>query len=56
LAGCLLITNEAAWHIIRNGLMGVARGMYGVSAKMLDYRLRVSGAHTIHSRARQKRS
>jgi Zn-dependent peptidase ImmA (M78 family) len=44
LAGCLLITNEAAWHIVRSGLTDVARGMYGVSKKMLDYRLRVSGA------------
>lgn len=44
LAGCLLITNEAAWHIVRNGLTGVAQGMYGVSKQMLDYRLRVSGA------------
>ena len=44
LAGVLLITNEAAWHIIRAGLRGVARRMYGVSQQMLDYRLRVSGA------------
>lgn len=44
LAGALLISNEAAWHIVRSGLTGVARGMYGVSQKMLDYRLRVSGA------------
>lgn len=44
LAGCLLITNEAAWHIIRSGLTDAARGMYGVSQKMLDYRLGVSGA------------
>lgn len=44
LAGALLITNEAAWHIIRAGLRGAARRIYGVSQQMLDYRLRVSGA------------
>jgi Zn-dependent peptidase ImmA (M78 family) len=55
LSGCLLITNEAAWHIIRNGLISQARGMYGVSEAMLSYRLRVSGAQTIYNRARGKR-
>jgi hypothetical protein len=44
LAGALLITNEAAWHIVRTGLLRVARRIYGVSQQMLDYRLRVSGA------------
>ena len=44
LAGALLITNEAAWHIVRAGLRSAARKIYGVSQQMLDYRLRVSGA------------
>lgn len=44
LAGALLISNEAAWHIVRSALIDAAQGMYGVSKKMLDYRLRVSGA------------
>jgi IrrE N-terminal-like domain len=44
LGGALLITNEAAWHIVRAQLRGVARQMYGVSQPMLDYRLRISGA------------
>lgn len=44
LAGALLITNEAAWHIVQSELTTIAQGMYGVSGKMLDYRLRVSGA------------
>jgi len=44
LSGSLLISNEAAWHIVRSDLIGVARRMYGVSKTMLDYRLRVSGA------------
>lgn len=44
LAGSLLITNEAAWHIVRTGLKSAARRIYGVSQQMLDYRLRVSGA------------
>ena len=50
LAGALLIPNEAAIHIIRQGLLSTAQSIYGVSQQMLGYRLRVSGAHTIHSR------
>lgn len=50
LAGTLLIPNEAAIHIVRQGLVPVAQGIYGVSQQMLEYRLRVSGAHTIHMR------
>lgn len=50
LAGTLLIPNEAAVYIVRQGLVSVAQGTYGVSQPMLDYRLRVSGAHTIHAR------
>lgn len=44
LAGALLITNEAAWHIISTGIVNIGRREYGVSQQMLDYRLRVSGA------------
>lgn len=44
LSGCLLITNEAAWHIVRNDLIAAARRTYKVSQAMLDYRLKVSGA------------
>ena len=50
LAGCLLLTNEAALHIIGKGLSDHAQQLYGVSKKMLDYRVQVSGAYTIHSR------
>jgi hypothetical protein len=50
LGGCLLIPNEAAIHIVANGLMARARLEYGVSQPMLDFRLRVSGAHVIHRR------
>jgi Zn-dependent peptidase ImmA (M78 family) len=50
LAGALLIPNEAAVHILRQGLIPTAQVTYGVSQPMLDYRLRVSGAHTIHAR------
>jgi hypothetical protein len=53
LAGALLIPNEAALHIVRQELVLTAQGIYGVSQEMLDYRLRVSGAHTIHSRSVQ---
>lgn len=50
LAGSLLIPNEAALHIVRNGLAPSAQRLYGVSQPMLTYRLRVSGAHTIYQR------
>lgn len=50
LAGTLLITNEAAVYIVRQGLVRMAQGVYGVSGPMLDYRLRVSGAYTIQRR------
>ena len=50
LAGALLIPNEAALHILSNGLMATAQQLYGVSQPMLTYRLRVSGAHTIYRR------
>ena len=50
LAGALLISNEAALHIVRNGLVTSAQLLYGVSQAMLEFRLRVSGAHTRHSR------
>jgi IrrE N-terminal-like domain len=50
LAGALLIPNEAAIQIVRQGLVSAAQKIYGVSQPMLDYRLRVTGAHTIHSR------
>ncbi|KAF2990305.1 hypothetical protein MJC1_02700 [Methylocystis sp. MJC1] len=50
LAGTLLIPNEAAIHILRQGLIPTAQTIYGVSQPMLDYRLRVSGAYTIHAR------
>lgn len=50
LGGALLIPNEAALHIVSNGLMTTARHLYGVSQPMLDYRLRISGAHTRYQR------
>jgi Zn-dependent peptidase ImmA (M78 family) len=50
LAGNLLVPNEAALHIVSQGLMPDAQRLYGVSQAMLEYRLRVSGAHTIHQR------
>jgi hypothetical protein len=54
LAGTLLMTNEAAIHVVKKGLISVAQELYGVSRPMLDYRLRVSGAHTIHQRSQGK--
>jgi IrrE N-terminal-like domain len=53
LSGILLIPNEAAIHIVRQGLVTRAQRIYGVSAPMLTYRLRVSGAHRIQERHMQ---
>jgi hypothetical protein len=50
LAGALLVPNEAAKHIMLQGLVATAQGIYGVSQQMLEYRLQVSGAQTIHKR------
>jgi Zn-dependent peptidase ImmA (M78 family) len=50
LSGNLLISNQAADHIVRNGLTAQAQGLYGVSLQMLTYRLRMSGAHRIQQR------
>lgn len=50
LAGALLITNEAALHILKMGIVAQAQRLYGVSITMLNYRLSVSGARTIHKR------
>jgi len=55
LGGAMLITNEAALHIISNRLIYQAQAIYGVSKPMLDFRLKVSGAHTIYNR-RMKRN
>lgn len=52
LAGGLLIPNEAAVHIVRQGLVATAQRLYGVSEVMLEYRLRISGARKIDERAR----
>ena len=50
LAGTLLMTNEAALHVVRTGIVAQAQNLYGISGAMLTYRLRVSGAHTICQR------
>lgn len=55
LAGCLLLPNEAAVHVVMNGLKSRARSIYGISNAMLEYRLRVSGAQAIYARASRKR-
>lgn len=56
LGGALLIPNEAAIYILRSGLLPQAQGLYGVSAQMLEYRLRMSGAQRILERSRLKRA
>ena len=50
LGGALLITNEAAKHIVLDGLLAQAQILYGVSRPMLDFRLRMSGALAIQKR------
>lgn len=54
LAGSLLLPREAAVHILSNGLQPMARNIYGISRQMLDYRLRITGAHKIHERSLQR--
>ena len=54
LAGALLLPNEAAIHVVRNGLVTVAQDIYGVSRPMLDYRLRISGADAIGRRSQPR--
>ena len=56
LAGALLLPREAARHILDNGLLSSARSIYGVSRPMLDYRMRITGAHKIHERSLQRGS
>ena len=53
LAGCVLITNEAARRIVMSGMsLDAAKEHYGVSDQMLQYRLNVSGARVQHQRVR----
>jgi hypothetical protein len=52
LAGTLLLTNEGAWHVMYRQLLAEAQYAYGISEKMLNYRLRVSGAQTRYRRIR----
>jgi Zn-dependent peptidase ImmA (M78 family) len=54
LGGCVLLPNEAALHILMNGLKSQARSLYGISNPMLEYRLRVSGAQTIYERSSRR--
>jgi hypothetical protein len=48
LGGMLLVPNEAAIHIVGNGLLHIAQNLYGVSPAMLTFRLRMSGANRIY--------
>ncbi len=50
LAGTLLLPNEAALYLVSSGLLSQGQRLYGISRPMLDYRLRVSGAHVIYER------
>lgn len=53
LAGCVLITNEAARTIVMSGMsLDEAKEHYGVSGHMLQYRLNVSGTRVQHQRVR----
>lgn len=54
LGGALLITNEAAIRIALTEMPPAeAQALYGASRDMLEYRLRMSGAHIIAKRRRR---
>ena len=54
LSGCIMITNEAARHIVWSKTERYsAQRMYGVSRKMLEYRLNISGALIQFRRSRR---
>ncbi len=56
LAGCILIPNEAARHIVRSRIdASAAQLRYGVSDRMLEWRLNVSGARIQRRRAQRRR-
>ncbi len=53
LSGCILIPNEAARKIVMSGMdLQEARESYGVSDRMLQYRLNASGARLQRRRRR----
>jgi Zn-dependent peptidase ImmA (M78 family) len=53
LSGALLISDEAALHIVRGGMVQeVAMATYGVSSKMIQFRLNVTGARVRIARSR----
>ena len=55
LAGCILIPDAAARRIVRSGIdADTAQLRYGVSRRMLDWRLNVSGAIIQRQRARRR--
>lgn len=57
LSGHILVPNEAAMRIVNCGLSAdTACDYYGVSQRMLDYRLNASGARIRHRRWRQKQA
>ena len=56
LAGYILIPNKAAHQIVRSGCNEeTACDQYGVSRKMLEYRLNMSGARIVQDRLHQRR-
>jgi Zn-dependent peptidase ImmA (M78 family) len=56
LGGALHLPKGAAIYILRNGLKPRAQAIYQISKPMLEYRLRVSGAHTIFERSLARKS
>jgi Zn-dependent peptidase ImmA (M78 family) len=54
LAGCLLVTEEAALHIVRRALpIAATAGFYGVSEQLLRWRINATGARTRVARSRR---
>jgi Zn-dependent peptidase ImmA (M78 family) len=51
LGGALLLPKDAALYVLKNGLSAQAGRIFGISKPMLNWRLRASGAQTIHHRS-----
>lgn len=57
LAGVLLVTDEAALHVVRRSIpLSLAARTYGISQRLMQWRINATGAHARVARERQRRS
>ncbi len=56
LGGALLLPKAAAFYVLKHGLKSQARTIYGISNRMLTYRLGVSGAQIVFNRSMAKKA